>query len=328
MKAKCATLSIRAKRKLGLPPGGLWYYTRDPMLQEMGDSLTALPVGWKKPNNKFVFGLFPTREEAYESIFSLESGKRQAYEVVVLDKQCHLYFDLEWEGARDETHEKIKAFVRKVVACCLQVISSPPPREQFLCRSCSHKHTYILRGSTTKCKIHRHVFACQVYEKSVRPIVLCDTRKIPESEMWKNSYHVHVQEIVYRNNYEGGIKIFVRGVLEELSGPEWFWTSKKGTRMHMVDACVYRKNGLFRLAGCGKNNSCLQELDLETGRLDPVIKLEAWLKCLVCTTDQSNVPTVSNVRDATRLRVSVAMPASDSVPLRCAGGSKRPKAAG
>lgn len=224
------------------------------MLQEMGDSHTALPVGWKKPNNKFVFGLYPTREEAYNSIFSMQNGRRQAYEVIA-DKPCHLYFDLEWEAAQDEGHEKIRAFIQTLSQCCRQF-----------------------------------------YEVEVSPIVLCDTRRLTDSEQWKNSYHVHVREIIYKNNYDSDIKFFVREVLNELNSPDWFWTSKSGKQTHFVDVCVYRKYGLFRFAGCGKNLSCLQELNLENGLMNMSISVDTWLKCLVSTSGEGVVPTVGDCK--------------------------------
>lgn len=91
------------------------------MLEEMGDSTTALPVAWRKPNNKFVFGVYETRRQAYESMFSMQNGRRQAYEVIFDKWKCHPYFDLEWEGERDEAHEKVKAFLERLSATCLEV---------------------------------------------------------------------------------------------------------------------------------------------------------------------------------------------------------------
>jgi hypothetical protein len=120
MPERTKKISLRVRKQLDLPPGGSWYYTRDPMLQEMGDSTTALPVGWRKSNNKFVFGVYETRKQAYESIFSMESGRRQAYEVID-NRPCHPYWDLEWEGERDEAHEKVKAFLQRLSATCLEV---------------------------------------------------------------------------------------------------------------------------------------------------------------------------------------------------------------
>lgn len=133
----------------------------------------------------------------------------------------------------------------------------------------------------------------QCYGIDISPIVLCDTRKIGDSEEWKNSYHVHFREIVFKNNHDHEIKNFVREVLQGLQGPYWVWTNpKNGKQTHVVDICVYRKFGLFRVAGCGKNSSCLQELDIATGELNAKLSLETWSSCLVCVNDENLTPTV------------------------------------
>jgi len=126
----------------------------------------------------------------------------------------------------------------------------------------------------------------------VSPVVLCDTRRLTDSEQWKNSYHVHVREIVYKNNYDNDIKFFAREILNQLSSADWFWTSKNGKQTHIVDICVYRKYGLFRFAGCGKNMSCLQELNLDDGLMHASITMDTWLKCIVCASEEGLVPTV------------------------------------
>lgn len=115
------------------------------MLQEMGDSTTALPVGWRKVNNKFVFGVYETRRQAYESIFSMESGRRQAYEVIHKGK-VHGYWDLEWEGERDEAHEKVKAFLEGLSATCLQV-RSIMLRIELLCYLATYVSPYWMLHS-------------------------------------------------------------------------------------------------------------------------------------------------------------------------------------
>jgi hypothetical protein len=104
---------------------------------------------------------------------------------------------------------------------------------------------------------------------------------------------VHFREIVFNNNHDHDIKHFVREVLKGLQGPYWFWTNpKNGKQAHVVDICVYRKLGLLRCAGCGKKSSCLQELDVATGELNPTLSLETWSKCLVCVEDKNLTPTV------------------------------------
>ena len=67
-----------------------------------------------------MFGFYPSVQDFYESLLTLPAGRRYGYEIIVENKPCRSYADVEWEGGHDATHDRIRVFVRLPRAYCLK----------------------------------------------------------------------------------------------------------------------------------------------------------------------------------------------------------------
>ena len=88
-----------------LPTGGKWFSTQAPVLLET----SGFAVGWDVASGKGrkAYGLYASVEEFYEHLARNASDRRYGYELIVADRPCKGYADVEWFGACDTTHARV-----------------------------------------------------------------------------------------------------------------------------------------------------------------------------------------------------------------------------
>ena len=164
-----------------------------------------------------VYGFYASVKDFYMDLLTLPAGRRYGYEMIVENKPCRNYTDVEWEGDHDAKHEKIRVFVRHLRAYCKKA----HPCEAEL-------------------------------------VVSCSTRVINETAgRWKNSYHIVVTNLVFKNNHDGVMAEFWNQFKTEcLADDEWHWI-KDGAKKHCIDTGVYTRNRPMRLPLCSKRETDL-----------------------------------------------------------------------
>ena len=109
-------------------------------------------------------------------------------------------------------------------------------------RMCSALRGYCARVFPGKCM--------QLY-------VSCSTRP-GKGGVWKNSYHLHIRNVVFASNHNGQMRRFWEAFArEELAEGMWYWTKTtaarpEARRAHVIDMSVYTKNRNLRLPWCMK----------------------------------------------------------------------------
>ena len=203
----------KARAQHGLPSGGAWFWTQNPALA-CAQRSSGIAVAWDKAEvdtARKIYGCFPSAEDLYASLLQLPEGGRHAYEIIRESVPCRNYADIEWVGDRDSTHNKLRALVAELRAYCEAE-----------------------------------------YGRAIKLYVSCSTRaKDEKAGLWKNSYHLVFENLVFQNNHGGAMKAFWAAVCKRLSGGEWHWDSQ-GKETHIIDMAVYTRNRCMRLMLCSK----------------------------------------------------------------------------
>ena len=212
---------------------GLWF----PLIKDMlcfhrskvwGKS--SICVSWDK-NEKAqkAFGIFESAADYFAAIAKMPSGKRCGYEIVLENKRCKLYLDVEWDSATadNEALEKIC----KICNLITDKIRGIPGREaevlDFYISTCSR---------TKKSKKHKSVVATVLPHDQNAEAQRAQTVKSDGAATsthgveYKNSFHIVVDNVVFENNHDGTMKHFV---------------SELGF-VNMIDGKVYTRNRNMR----------------------------------------------------------------------------------
>ena len=217
-----------ALRMHGLPSGGEWFWTQMLMFDAMqkwnalhsGSAGGAFPVAWdKKPTDKKkgmkMFAFYPSVHDFFLALCTLPVCQRYAYEIIVENKPCRTYADVEWVGERDNKHEAMRLLVQLLRDYCWRAYKCSA--EVFV--ACSSRAVDAKEGS------------------------------------WKNSYHLVIKNLVFQNNHCGGMKAFWENfVAEHLRGDQWYWLNN-GKKTHCIDMHVYTRNRVMRLPLCSKRGT-------------------------------------------------------------------------
>jgi len=140
--------------------------------------LQCVCVTWdKNSQGSKAFGIFETAEAYFHTICAMPPGKRCGYEIVIADRPCKLYLDVEWETMGVDP----AAFptIQNICAAIAAKIHALPDRE--------HDVPDFYRSTCSR---------------SRRP-------KKDGGFDYKNSFHIVVCNVVFDNNHDGAMKEFV-----------------------------------------------------------------------------------------------------------------------
>jgi len=211
---------VKASEKYGIPPGGMWYWTQLPMITAMLLSNTKRPFALafgKSGSPGYMYSWYDSMQDVHEALLKLPPGKRNGYELILADKPCRNYADIEFVGQRDEKHVKIRALKVHIRAYCKEKYRFDPE----LVVSCS-----------------------------TRLMSTVDA----EDSLYKNSYHLVFQNQVFQTNHRGAMASFWADIGALLSGDEWHWQDNKGNAKRIIDFAVCTKNRVFRCLLCNKHD--------------------------------------------------------------------------
>ena len=146
----------------------------------------------------------------------LAVSERCGYEIIPAETRCVLYLDVEWKGQEDSSHKRIRTVVSKLREYCQPKLKP---------------------GQNLK------VYVC------------CGSR-LGEDGSFKNSYHLAIPTVIFRNNHDQSMKIFVSKFCEQHEHDDWmFERNKKEELKCVVDLNVYSTNRCIRLPHCCKRGT-------------------------------------------------------------------------
>lgn len=189
----------------------------------------ALAWGFKdRPG--YMYGFYSDIDEFYSNLLPVPAKERRGYELILADTACKNYTDIEWEGPRDDQHEKLIKLVSRLRAFSKAKYDCNP--ELYVC--CSTRPKDVERG------------------------------------LWKNSYHIVFGNLVFDTNHGGAMRAFWDGLKAQLNNPdaeteteadaetdteadEWHWVKDGKKKEHVIDMSVYSRYRPMRLPLCCKS---------------------------------------------------------------------------
>ena len=104
-------LSIQVQTDQRLPFGGKWFWTQEGAIRKfLSNNRQGYVVAWDKNSetgSKY-YGYYNSAENFHECLIRSTLAERCAYELIVEDIPCCLYFDVEWIGLADSEHLKVR----------------------------------------------------------------------------------------------------------------------------------------------------------------------------------------------------------------------------
>ena len=144
----------------------------DTLSEGDGDSAKPFAVAWGfKDRPGYMYGFYSDIDEFYSNLLPVPAKERHGYELILADTACKNYTDIEWEGPRDDQHEKLIKLVSRLRAFSKAKYDCNP--ELYVC--CSTRPKDVERG------------------------------------LWKNSYHIVFGNLVFASNHGGAMRAFWEG---------------------------------------------------------------------------------------------------------------------
>lgn len=246
------------KRRHGEPDAGEWFALQKHMharvetypVEKRG---SIVRVAWhKKEGGGYSFGIYPDATTLHAALLRLPADKRFLFEQIPPER-CRAYADVEWKGAPDAGHTRMREFCKRLHSWC---------RDKHALRA----ELYVNTSSyaTSEPGVHKHS-----YHVVIRNLIFANNHSGTMQRFWKDF------------------------VACELETADWWWTKrdKKGEerRVHIVDGGVYTKFRNFRCSLCRKQggqtfvriNRCPTDENDDLGATFDDDALEAFVPFLV-----------------------------------------------
>ena len=147
--------------------------------EQNGCGLQCVCVTWdKNTQGSKAFGIFETAEAYFHTICAMPPSKRCGYEIVVADRPCKLYLDVEWET--------------------MGVDPAAFPTIQNICDAIAAKIRALPNRENDVLDFYRST---------------CSRSRRPKKDGgfdYKNSFHIVVCNVIFDNNHDGAMKEFVQ----------------------------------------------------------------------------------------------------------------------
>lgn len=210
------------KPRHGEPRGGKWFGLQKHMHEyvqmcpvEEHDSLVT--VAWhKKKGGGYSFGVYPDAATLHAALLQLPVNKRFLFEQIQKNKGCRAYGDVEWVGAADKGHTRMREFCKRLRGWC---------RDKHGLRA----ELYV---NTSSCATREPGVYKHSYHVVISNLIFASNHSGAMQQFWRDFTAC------------------------ELNTAEWWWTKrdKKGEewRVHILDGSVYTSWRNFRFSLCSK----------------------------------------------------------------------------
>jgi hypothetical protein len=214
------------------PACGKWFPVIKDLISHyatLDDVTGKVCIAWDKNDNGCkAFGVFNSGYDYFDTIQHMPPSKRSGYEIILRDRPCKLYLDVEWEtpGMQDE------GATQKVEEICLAI-------------TCKMREKYPEHGDE---EIDFYISTCS---------------RLKNTTVYKNSFHIVANNIIFHNNHSGDMEYFVRalGFVDEIDTA--VYTPNRCVRTEL--ASKFGQNAFFRNtleipAGDTKTQSLIKSL--------------------------------------------------------------------
>lgn len=210
---------MRGRKRYGEPGGGEWFGLQKHMHERLAaheERAGVVTVAWQKENGGYIFGIYKDAQTLHAALMRLAPDARFLFEQIEREKPCRAYADVEWMGAADPGHTRMREFCRRLHAWCAQRYEMRP-------------ELYVNTSScaTAEPGVHKHS-----YHVVIRNLIFPTNHTGEMSEFWSAF------------------------ASSELSAAEWYYTkkNKKGgeKRAHIIDNGVYTMSRNLRCSLCRK----------------------------------------------------------------------------
>ena len=195
--------------------GGLWF----PVIKELiafretvPDPHGTLCVAWDK-NSKGckAFGIFQNGREYFDTIEQMPHSKRSGYEIILKSLPCKLYLDVEWETPESED----QGASQKIIDICHAISTKIANEAAYVEYATGPLDFYVSTCSRLK---NKNVF--------------------------KNSFHIVVGQVIFHNNHSGDMESFVRSLGFEDAIDTAVYTPNRCVRTEL--SSKFGQNAFFR----------------------------------------------------------------------------------
>lgn len=210
------------KPRHGEPKGGKWFGLQKHMHEDMQmckaeEDDTIVTVAWhKKKGGGYSFGVYPDAATLHAALLQLPVNKRFLFEQIQKHKRCRAYADVEWVGAADVGHTRMREFCKRLRGWC---------RDKYGLRA----ELYV---NTSSCETREPGVYKHSYHVVIGNLIFASNHGGSMQQFWRDFTAC------------------------ELNTAEWWWTKrdKKGEerRVHILDGSVYTSWRNFRLSLCSK----------------------------------------------------------------------------
>ena len=183
------------------------------------DRLNAQNLGSK------MFGIFETPAHYFRVIQRMPAGTVCGYEIILEGTPCKLYLDVEWEthGAEDmAARDTVHAICAAVTANCkkrLRTTTTPTSTAITHTTTIPTTTTIDVNTKTDHCLCTKKAEATEalvrkresdaVWQDLELDFYVSTCSRMKNQSIFKNSFHIVVNNVIFPNNHDGMMKDFV-----------------------------------------------------------------------------------------------------------------------
>jgi len=193
------TALILDRTKAHLPCGGEWFSTQRHMITQLqhvhgGKGFT---VAWDTGlDGQKAYGIYLSPTDFYQCLLQNAADQRWGYELIPQDIPCKGYMDIEWIGPEDQEHNRLQVVVKAL-------------REKIYSEFSITPEIYVNCGT-------RSIAAASAMSSTATTITTATTTSInpkkyeanEHKDLFKHSYHVVINNLIFENNHNGVMKSF------------------------------------------------------------------------------------------------------------------------
>jgi len=180
-------MSHDERRKKHVPAGGIWFWFKPRMIEGYNKNPTRFTVAWDtNGTGSKCYGLYPSELNFLEHMLQCDKDKRWAYEVLMLDKECKAYGDVDFEGPADPLYD-----------------------------NGWHSNMDMILA---------HLRQKSLAMFNIDPIFKILFSSRPDGDTIKHSFHIIIMNLIFGSNQDANLKELFSVI--EAMGPKWFWNKK------------------------------------------------------------------------------------------------------
>jgi len=176
-----------SRSKKHVPTGGIFFWRIERMVEGYNKNPTRFTVAWDtNGTGAKCYGLYPSELNFLEHMLQCDKDKRWAYEVLMPNKKCKAYGDVDFEGPADPLYDN--------------------------------------GWHSNMDMILLHLRQKSLAMFNIDPIFKILFSSRPDGDTIKHSFHIIIMNLIFGSNQDANLKELFSVI--EAMGPKWFWNKK------------------------------------------------------------------------------------------------------